>query len=104
MIPPRALFGISVVLSFAVWGVVAALYVWPALPDLPLVRALRPILLFARLPIRRPGVPGARRRVPGVAGRVRAPRGVRRHRYGGPRVARVGNVTRQAGARPDLGV
>jgi len=46
MVPLRALFGISVVLSFAVWGVVAALYVWPALRDLPLVRALRPILLL----------------------------------------------------------
>ena len=43
MVPLRALFGISVVLSFAVWGVVAALYVWPALRDLPLVRALRPM-------------------------------------------------------------
>src|SRR6266536_6258854 len=46
MVSLRALFGISVILSFAVWGVVAALYVWPALRDLPLVRALRPILLL----------------------------------------------------------
>jgi hypothetical protein len=46
MIPARALFGISVVVSFVVWGIIAAMYVWPALRGLPRVRALRPLLLL----------------------------------------------------------
>ncbi|HEX9276254.1 MAG TPA: hypothetical protein VGA51_07640, partial [Casimicrobiaceae bacterium] len=46
MIPARALFGISVVVSFVVWGIIAAMYVWPALRGLPRARALRPLLLL----------------------------------------------------------
>jgi hypothetical protein len=46
MILARAVFGISVVFSFVVWGIVAALYIWPALRDLPRARALRPLLLL----------------------------------------------------------
>src|SRR6516165_8092998 len=44
--PPLAIFGISVGLSFVVWGIVAAQYLWPALRNLPRARALRPLLLF----------------------------------------------------------
>jgi hypothetical protein len=43
---PLAFFGISVGLSFAAWGIIAALYLWPALRNLPRARALRPLLLF----------------------------------------------------------
>ena len=44
MVSPQRLFGISIVLSFLAWGVIAARYLWPALreaasfvasPDLP---------------------------------------------------------------------
>ncbi len=41
---PLALFGISVVFSFAAWGVVTARYVWPKLRILPQQDALRPLL------------------------------------------------------------
>ncbi len=43
--PPQASFGISVVLSFVVWGVVARSYLWPALRTRPRADALRPILV-----------------------------------------------------------
>lgn len=43
---PLAIFGISVGLSFVVWGIIAAQYLWPALRNLPRARALRPLLLF----------------------------------------------------------
>lgn len=39
-----ALFGISVVFSFAAWGVVTARYLWPKLRLLPLQDAVRPLL------------------------------------------------------------
>ena len=41
-----ALFGICVGLSFVVWGIIAAQYVWPALRNRPRVRALRLLLLL----------------------------------------------------------
>ncbi len=44
--PPRALFGISVVLGFVAWGTVAGLYIWPALRNQPRANALRPLLLL----------------------------------------------------------
>ena len=43
--PLLAIFGISVGLSFVVWGTIAAQYFWPALRILPRVRALRVLLL-----------------------------------------------------------
>jgi hypothetical protein len=46
MMPPRALFGISVVLSFVAWGVVAGRYIWPVLRSQPRTNALRPLLLL----------------------------------------------------------
>jgi hypothetical protein len=42
----QAIFGISVVLSFVAWGIVAARYIWPALRLLPRADALRPLLLL----------------------------------------------------------
>ncbi len=42
--PPRAAFGISVVLSFVAWGIVARRYLWPVLRTRPRADALRPIL------------------------------------------------------------
>jgi hypothetical protein len=44
--PPQALFGISVLFSFVVWGIVVRIYMWPALRNRPRTDALRPILLF----------------------------------------------------------
>jgi hypothetical protein len=44
--PPLAIFGISVFLSFVAWGIVTTQYLWPALRNLPRVHALRPLLLF----------------------------------------------------------
>jgi hypothetical protein len=44
--PPQALFGISIVLGFLVWGIVGARYIWPALRELPRADALRPLLLL----------------------------------------------------------
>ena len=44
--PPLALFGISVALSFVAWGIVVARYLWPALRNQPRARALRPLLLL----------------------------------------------------------
>jgi hypothetical protein len=45
-VPPQALFGTSVALSFVAWGVVAARYLWPALRSQPRARALRPLLVL----------------------------------------------------------
>ncbi len=44
--PPRALFGISVVLSFVAWGIVVGRYLWPGLRSQPRASALRPLLLL----------------------------------------------------------
>ena len=44
--PPQALFGISIALSFVAWGIVAARYFWPALREQPRADALRPLLLL----------------------------------------------------------
>jgi hypothetical protein len=44
--PALAIFGISVGLSFVVWGIIAGQYLWPALGSLPRARALRPLLLL----------------------------------------------------------
>jgi hypothetical protein len=41
---PQALFGISIVLGFVAWGVIAARYLWPALQERTRADALRPIL------------------------------------------------------------
>jgi len=45
-VPPLALFGTSVGLSFVAWGIIAVQYLWPALRTLPRARALRPLLLL----------------------------------------------------------
>jgi hypothetical protein len=46
MMPPQALFAISVALSFVAWGIVTGQYIWPALRSQPRIDALRPILLL----------------------------------------------------------
>jgi hypothetical protein len=46
MMPPPALFGISVVLSFVAWGIVVGRYLWPGLRSQPRADALRPLLLL----------------------------------------------------------
>jgi hypothetical protein len=46
MMPQRALYGVSIVLSFTAWGIVTVRYFWPALRNLPRARALRPILVL----------------------------------------------------------
>jgi len=46
MMPQRALYGVSIVLSFTAWGIVTARYFWPALRNLPRARALRSILVL----------------------------------------------------------
>jgi hypothetical protein len=43
---PAALFGLSILLGFLAWGIVAARYLWPALRELDRASALRPILLL----------------------------------------------------------
>ena len=43
---PQAAFGVSVLLSFVVWGMIAARYIWPPLRDRPRTEALRPMLLL----------------------------------------------------------
>lgn len=42
----QAIFGISVVFSFVVWGIVTAQYIWPALADRSRIDALQPLLIF----------------------------------------------------------
>jgi hypothetical protein len=42
----QALFGISVVLGFIAWALVARQYIWPGLRSRPRVDALRPLLLL----------------------------------------------------------
>jgi hypothetical protein len=59
--PLRALFGISVILSFMSWGIIAKRYIWPALRRVPRTEALRRLLLlhtfrFAGLAFVIPGV------------------------------------------------
>jgi len=44
--PLRAMFGISVILSFISWGIIARRYIWPALRRAPRVEAMRPLLLL----------------------------------------------------------
>ena len=44
--PLRAMFGISVILSFISWGIIAKRYIWPALRRVPRNDALRPLLLL----------------------------------------------------------
>jgi hypothetical protein len=44
--PLRAMFGISVILSFISWGIIAKRYIWPALRRVPRTEALRPLLLL----------------------------------------------------------
>src|SRR4030095_2268380 len=46
MMQPQVVFGISVLLSFVVWGMIAARYIWPALRARPRTEALRPVLLL----------------------------------------------------------
>ena len=42
----RLAFGLSVALSFLMWGLVAKLYLWPALASRPRHLAFRPLLLL----------------------------------------------------------
>src|SRR5262244_1920847 len=44
--PLRALFGISVILSFISWGIIAKRYIWPALRRVARDEALRRLLLL----------------------------------------------------------
>jgi hypothetical protein len=44
--PNTVLFGITAVFGLSVWGVVAWLYIWPALRDRPAPGNLKPILLL----------------------------------------------------------
>jgi hypothetical protein len=46
MVSPQVFFGISVILSFISWGIIARRYIWPALRRLPGAEALRPLLLL----------------------------------------------------------
>jgi hypothetical protein len=46
MMQPQIVFGISVLLSLAVWGIIGARDIWPALRSRPDAEALRPLLLL----------------------------------------------------------
>ena len=43
---PQAIFGVSVLFSFVVWGIISARSIWPALRGRSRADALRPILLL----------------------------------------------------------
>jgi len=43
---PQVVFGISFLLSFVVWGMIGARYLWPALRARPRAEALRPVLVL----------------------------------------------------------
>jgi hypothetical protein len=43
---PQAIFGISVLLGFVVWGMIGARYIWPTLRARPRAEALRAVLLL----------------------------------------------------------
>jgi hypothetical protein len=43
---PQAMFGISILLGFVVWGMIGARYIWPALRGRPRAEAVRPVLLL----------------------------------------------------------
>ena len=43
---PQVVFGISFLLSFVVWGMIGARYLWPALRAKPRAEALRPVLVL----------------------------------------------------------
>jgi len=44
--PPQLIFGVSVLLSFVVWGIIGFQHIWPMLRTRPRVDALRPVLLL----------------------------------------------------------
>jgi hypothetical protein len=46
MMRPQAIFGISVLFAFVVWGIIGVQDIWPALRGRQRARALRPILLL----------------------------------------------------------
>ncbi|HEX2460706.1 MAG TPA: hypothetical protein VHJ58_11205, partial [Vicinamibacterales bacterium] len=46
MMEPRVAFGVSVLLGFVVWTMIAARYIWPALRGRPRSEALRPLLVL----------------------------------------------------------
>jgi hypothetical protein len=45
-VSPQAIFGVSVLFSFVVWGIVTARYIWPALANRSRTDALQPLLIF----------------------------------------------------------
>ena len=45
----QAIFGVSVLLSFVVWGIIGARTIWPALEGRSRAAALEPLLLFHSL-------------------------------------------------------
>jgi hypothetical protein len=98
--PPRAVYGISIVFSFMAWGMVTARYVWPALRILPRAHALRPVLVlhgfrFIGLAFLVPGVVS-----PDLPIAFARPAAYER----GPGLARAGAAAEQAGTRLGLGV
>jgi len=46
MMRPQAIFGVSVLFSFVIWGIIGARDIWPALRGRRRADALRPILLL----------------------------------------------------------
>jgi len=46
MMPPLALFGISIAFSFIAWGILVARYLWPELRRQSRADALRPLILL----------------------------------------------------------
>jgi hypothetical protein len=46
LMPAQALFGLSVLFGFIAWGIVAAVYIWPALRDRPRIEALQALLVL----------------------------------------------------------
>jgi hypothetical protein len=71
---PQVVFGISVLLAFVVWGMIAARYIWPALRDRPRTEALRPLLFLHAFRFVGPCVSRSWSGLAGVAVWLRAPR------------------------------
>jgi hypothetical protein len=59
MMPPLALFGLSIAFSFIAWGIVLAWYLLPELRRQSRADAMQPLILLHCFPLRRPIVPGA---------------------------------------------
>src|SRR5262249_43251591 len=100
----QLLFGTSVAFGFVAWAVVTSLYTWPQLRTQSRIDALRPLLVLHAFPIYRIVLSGSRRGVARSAARVRARRGLWRHRRFDFGFGRFGHAAEWHGDCTGLGV